>query len=91
MFFGSGALLNSLNGRLEQAFLGLSVVQRSNLFAIAPRRTHIRTMTNPIKAQVARASVGAAAPMRWLVPPLLVPILLTIMIGARAIYLAYPL
>jgi hypothetical protein len=47
-------------------------------------------MTNPIKAQPARASVAAAAPTRWLVPPILVPILLTIMIGARAIYLAYP-
>jgi hypothetical protein len=46
-------------------------------------------MTNPTKAQAARASVAAAAPERWLVPPVLVPILLTIMIGAHAIYLAY--
>ena len=47
-------------------------------------------MTNPTKAQAARASVAAAAPERWLVPLVLVPVLLTIMIGARAIYLAYP-
>lgn len=26
----------------------------------------------------------------WLVPPVLVPVLLTIMIGLRAAYLAYP-
>jgi hypothetical protein len=41
-------------------------------------------MTNHRKAQTA----AAAAPNSWLFPPVLVPILLTLMIGARVLYLA---
>ncbi len=46
-------------------------------------------MTNQFKAPTVRGSAAAATPNSWLVPPMLVPILLTIMIGARALYLAY--
>ena len=46
-------------------------------------------MTNPTKTQTPRG-VAIAPASSWLVPPVLIPILLTIMIGARAVYLAYP-
>jgi len=47
------------------------------------------SMTNQLKAPTGRGSAAAATPNSWLVPPMLVPILLTIMIGVRAVYLAY--
>jgi hypothetical protein len=46
-------------------------------------------MTNPIKPPTQR-SVAVTAPSSWIVPPILIPILLTIMIGIRALYVAYP-
>jgi hypothetical protein len=46
-------------------------------------------MTNPMKTHSHRG-VAVATPSNWLVPPIIVPLLLTIMIALRAIYLAYP-
>jgi hypothetical protein len=46
-------------------------------------------MTNHLKAQAVRAHAAAATPNSWLIPPIVLPILLTIMIGARVVYLAY--
>ncbi|MBL8780587.1 MAG: hypothetical protein JNL06_06545 [Alphaproteobacteria bacterium] len=45
-------------------------------------------MTNPLKTNTVRGSAAAATPGSWLFPPVLVPVLLTLMIGARAVYLA---
>jgi hypothetical protein len=46
-------------------------------------------MTNFPKTQTQRG-IAVATARSWLVPPVLIPVLLTIMIGARAVYLAYP-
>ncbi len=46
-------------------------------------------MTNPPEAQTVRGNATAATPGTSLVPPILVPILLTLMIAARAVYLVY--
>jgi hypothetical protein len=46
-------------------------------------------MTKLTKTQTQPGVALATAPS-WLVPPVLIPILLTIMIAARAVYLAYP-
>lgn len=47
----------------------------------------MHTMTKLTKTQ---RGVAIATPSNWLVPPILIPILLSIMIGLRAAYLAYP-
>jgi hypothetical protein len=46
-------------------------------------------MTNLTKTRTQRG-VAIASPSSWLVPPILVPILLSIMIAVRAGCLAYP-
>ena len=45
-------------------------------------------MTNNIKVQ-SRANAAAVRVAEWLIPPVLIPALLAIMIGIRAVYLVY--
>lgn len=51
-------------------------------------------MTNPpkVRTQLRVAAIGASERRMsdWLIPPILVPVLLTIMIGLRALSLANP-
>jgi hypothetical protein len=46
-------------------------------------------MTNLTRTQTQRG-IAVATASSWLVPPVVIPILLTIMIGVRAVYVAYP-
>jgi hypothetical protein len=77
-----------------ETFLGPLFVSGDELVRYSWLAHHISTMTYNTKMQtrtkVAALRVTEGGVAGWVVPPVLAPILLAIMIGLRAAYLAYP-